>query len=172
MPVPIIIVSRLNEKGDVIGALRTGAVDYIRKPFDAEEVRARVGSILRFHLLDVAQRRSTAQQVVGMLRCLFPEHVVSTIKHGNRLMLEHLDNVVLVGLQLTGFRELCAGLTMVAVVEKINRLYAKIDGVGRSLGFEQLDVRKDTYYAFYVVECGSQADLRPMPTSFLSWERS
>lgn len=159
MPLPIIIVSRFNEKADVIGGLRVGAVDYIRKPFDVEEVRARVGSIVRFHMLDLAQRRSIANQVVGMLRSLFPAHVVLAMKHGHRLMLEHLENVVLVGLQLTGFRELCSSLSMLAVVEKINRLYGKIDAIVRSFGFEQLDVSRDTYLAFCAIEC---AFLRPI----------
>lgn len=39
MPVPIIIISRQKETDAVIGGLRTGAVDYIRKPFDGDEVR-------------------------------------------------------------------------------------------------------------------------------------
>jgi hypothetical protein len=62
LPVPVIMISRRADTGAVIGGLRTGAIDYIRKPFDSEEVIARVGTILRFHMLDLKQRRSTAKQ--------------------------------------------------------------------------------------------------------------
>lgn len=64
MPVPIIIVSQRKETKDVIGGLRRGAVDYIRKPFEAEEVLARLGTILRFHMMDLQQRRASAKQVL------------------------------------------------------------------------------------------------------------
>lgn len=63
MPVPIIIVSQRKELKDIIGGLRRGAVDYIRKPFESEEVLARLGTILRFHMMDLQQRRASAKQV-------------------------------------------------------------------------------------------------------------
>lgn len=62
-PVPIIMISNRADSSAVIGGLRTGAIDYIRKPFDSAEVCARVGTTLRFHTLDLKQRRSTAKQV-------------------------------------------------------------------------------------------------------------
>ena len=63
LPVPVIMISRRADTGAVIGGLKKGAVDYIRKPFDSEEVIARVSSVLRFHTLDLRQRRATARQV-------------------------------------------------------------------------------------------------------------
>lgn len=112
-----------------------------------------MGTILRFHMLDLQQRRSTAKQVVEMLQALFPAHVVAAIKHGHRLLLENLENVVVIAFQLTGFKEMCSALPMLAVVERMNRLYGKMDAAVRAAGFEQLDVSKDTYYAFAIVEC-------------------
>ncbi|UVI33422.1 response regulator transcription factor [Paenibacillus spongiae] len=49
-PVPVIIISAKLEQQAKIDALRTGADDYITKPFDIEEVSARIDSHLRrFH---------------------------------------------------------------------------------------------------------------------------
>ncbi len=45
--VPVIIISAKLEKQVKIDALRTGADDYIAKPFDNEEVSARIDSCLR-----------------------------------------------------------------------------------------------------------------------------
>ncbi|HOX31179.1 MAG TPA: diguanylate cyclase [Spirochaetales bacterium] len=44
---PVIMVTAMTEAQDVSAALEAGAFDYIRKPFEAIEVRARVRSALR-----------------------------------------------------------------------------------------------------------------------------
>jgi len=46
-PVPIIVISGLGRSANRVRALRKGADDYITKPFDTEEVRARVTAVLR-----------------------------------------------------------------------------------------------------------------------------
>lgn len=45
--VPVIIVSAKGEAQTKVNTLRTGADDYITKPFDVEEVSARIDSLLR-----------------------------------------------------------------------------------------------------------------------------
>lgn len=49
---PVIILSALNDTANVIKALDLGAIDYLKKPFDLNELLARVRSV---------QRRSLAQ---------------------------------------------------------------------------------------------------------------
>ncbi len=44
--IPIIFISALNDTNDIVKALNIGGVDYITKPFQAEEVRARVNTQL------------------------------------------------------------------------------------------------------------------------------
>ncbi len=46
-PIPVIIISAKNEKETKIETLRTGADDFITKPFDVDEVAARIDSLLR-----------------------------------------------------------------------------------------------------------------------------
>lgn len=47
IPVPVMIISAKGEQQTKIDALRTGADDYITKPFDIEEVSTRIDSHLR-----------------------------------------------------------------------------------------------------------------------------
>lgn len=47
MPVPIIVVSARAEPDDKVTALDLGAVDYVTKPFDGAELRARLRAALR-----------------------------------------------------------------------------------------------------------------------------
>lgn len=46
---PVIVISARGELRSKVEALRLGADDYMTKPFDLEEVSARVGSVLRRH---------------------------------------------------------------------------------------------------------------------------
>ena len=52
--VPVIFLSALNETQDKVSAFRSGAVDYISKPFQFEEVQARVATHLQLHNLQRA----------------------------------------------------------------------------------------------------------------------
>ncbi len=49
--IPVIFLSVLNETQDKVKAFRSGAVDYISKPFQFEEVHARVETHLKLHEL-------------------------------------------------------------------------------------------------------------------------
>jgi two-component system sensor histidine kinase/response regulator len=52
--IPVIFLSALNETEDKVRGFRSGAVDYISKPFQIEEVHARVETHLKLHDLQQA----------------------------------------------------------------------------------------------------------------------
>jgi two-component system, sensor histidine kinase and response regulator len=52
--IPVIFLSALNDTQDKVKAFRSGAVDYISKPFNFEEVHARVETHLKLHELQRA----------------------------------------------------------------------------------------------------------------------
>jgi len=52
--IPVIFLSALNDTADKVRALQAGAVDYISKPFQFEEVHARVETHLKLHQLQRA----------------------------------------------------------------------------------------------------------------------
>lgn len=45
--VPVVMLTSKSQEGDVVRALESGATDYIIKPFQADELLARVKSILK-----------------------------------------------------------------------------------------------------------------------------
>ncbi len=55
--IPVIFLSALNETQDKIKAFRSGGVDYISKPFQFDEVHARVETHLKLHHLQQALKR-------------------------------------------------------------------------------------------------------------------
>jgi two-component sensor histidine kinase len=56
-PIPVIFLIALTESRDKVRAFRSGAVDYISKPFQFEEVHARVRTHLKLHHLQRALTR-------------------------------------------------------------------------------------------------------------------
>ena len=58
--IPVIFLSALNETQDKVKALQSGAVDYISKPFQFEEVHARVETHLKLHDLQRALKLPSA----------------------------------------------------------------------------------------------------------------
>jgi phosphoserine phosphatase RsbU/P len=79
--IPIIFLSALDETADKVRGLRLGAVDYVAKPFQPEEVIARVNTHLTIHRLgrEVQKQRDELEhelRVVSQLqRNLLPEHL-------------------------------------------------------------------------------------------------
>jgi len=51
--IPVIFISALNDTKDIVKALQVGGVDFITKPFQAEEISARVKTHLKLHLQSV-----------------------------------------------------------------------------------------------------------------------
>lgn len=59
--IPVIFLSALSEVGDKVKAFMVGGVDYITKPFQFEEVHARVTTHLTLHQLRQALRRQNEE---------------------------------------------------------------------------------------------------------------
>ena len=68
--VPVIFLSALNQTEDKIKAFRSGGVDYITKPFQVEEVQARVETHLELQRARRAERDLLEQTLNGAIRTL------------------------------------------------------------------------------------------------------
>ena len=49
LPIPVIFLTALDAPHQIVSGLDAGAVDYVTKPYDAEELRARIRRQLRRH---------------------------------------------------------------------------------------------------------------------------
>jgi CheY-like chemotaxis protein len=68
--VPVLFLSALNETQDKLKAFRAGGVDYIAKPFQLEEVRARVETQLELHRARQAERQLLETTLSGAVKAL------------------------------------------------------------------------------------------------------
>jgi CheY-like chemotaxis protein len=67
--IPVIFLSALNEINDKVKAFRSGAVDYISKPFQFEEVHARVKTHLKLHALQQASKLQNERLEEAVAAC-------------------------------------------------------------------------------------------------------
>ena len=98
-PIPVIFISALNETMDKVKAFSLGGVDYVTKPFQFEEVHARVETHLKLRLLqkELERRNQQLQENYDRLRDLetLRDNLVHMIIHDLRsplgLMAGYLD---------------------------------------------------------------------------------
>jgi CheY-like chemotaxis protein len=69
-PIPVLFLSALNETRDKVNAFRSGGVDYITKPFQVEEVRARVETHLELHRARQVERDLLERTLNGAVKTL------------------------------------------------------------------------------------------------------
>jgi two-component system sensor histidine kinase/response regulator len=59
--IPVIFISALNNSTDIVKALTSGGVDYISKPFHAEEVLARVKTHLQLYMQSIVLKQQSIE---------------------------------------------------------------------------------------------------------------
>jgi len=65
--IPVIVLSGATEAAEKVRAFDLGAMDYVCKPFDVHELRARISSALRIHrLMEMLSRRAQIDGLTGL----------------------------------------------------------------------------------------------------------
>lgn len=84
---PVIIVSGSGRTDDKVRAFELGAIDFVTKPFDAAELRARIHSALRLmRLLRLLEQRAQIDGLTGLWnRTYFNERLASEINSATRM---------------------------------------------------------------------------------------
>lgn len=77
---PILMLTSNEDSADVVEAFESGADDYVRKPHQPSELRARVGALLRSHQLLL--RAETAERAVRSLLGQLPDAVLVVDRSG------------------------------------------------------------------------------------------
>lgn len=99
---PIIFITALNDRENIVEGFRAGAVDYITKPFHSEEVRVRVRHHLRLHRLscDLNEKNTLLQH-----RMIELEQTLQRLAHETQLREQTEQNLQTVGDRLNIFSE-------------------------------------------------------------------
>tara|TARA_E500000318_G_scaffold14854_2_gene14691 strand:+ start:86572 stop:87534 length:963 start_codon:yes stop_codon:yes gene_type:complete len=95
--IPVIVLSGMNSSQDKVAAFDLGAIDFVTKPFELTELRARVRSSLRMsELLRMLAQKAHIDGLSGLYnRQYFDEKLSSefnrTLRHGQSLSIAMID---------------------------------------------------------------------------------
>jgi CheY-like chemotaxis protein len=81
-PIPILILTIVDNRENLIAGLEAGAQDYITKPFFLPELKARVTAALRFKLL-CDELLSIKERVIRREHVKIIQELTSTMQHSN-----------------------------------------------------------------------------------------
>jgi len=82
--IPIIMITALERKEDIIKGLEAGATDYITKPFFLPELKARLNAVLRL--------KNIYDELIAMREQLIKDQMLNTIKTTTSIIQETIDD--------------------------------------------------------------------------------
>jgi DNA-binding response OmpR family regulator len=82
--IPIIMVTALEKKEDIIKGLEAGATDYITKPFFLPELKARLKALLRL--------KNIHDELISMREQLIKDEMLNTIKNITSIIQDTIDD--------------------------------------------------------------------------------
>ncbi len=144
--IPVIFISALNQLEDKVNGFRAGAVDYVSKPFQQEEVVARVGTHLRLRqaLRGVEREREKSER---LLESLLPAPVASELKETGASEPRLFKDVSVLFTDLVDFTRVSAGLSPRQLIGELNDIVAGFDGIIHDHGCERIKTIGDAYFA-------------------------
>jgi class 3 adenylate cyclase len=145
-PIPVIFISALNQIEDKVKGFTAGAVDYVSKPFQKEEVIARVGThlSLRQALRNVEIEREKSEK---LLLNILPESVARELKDTGASIPQRFDNVTFFFSDFVGFTGMSAEVEPEELIEQLNELFTEFDNIMERNGCERIKTIGDAYLA-------------------------
>jgi len=144
--IPVIFLSALNQIEDKVKGFTSGAVDYISKPFQKEEVIARVTTHIN---LREAKRQieSERQKSETLLHTILPKKVAEELKEKGTSEPESFPDVSVFFSDFVNFTRNSNALTPKELINQLNTMYSAFDDIMESNGCERIKTIGDAYMA-------------------------
>jgi len=144
--IPVIFISALNQIEDKVRGFKAGAVDYVSKPFQKEEVIARVGT----HLSLRAARRAVEverEKADRLLLSILPAPVARELKDTGRSTPQSFPAVTVLFSDLVDFTRKSRDLDPETLLSELNDLFTGFDRIVERNGCERIKTIGDAYFA-------------------------
>jgi len=144
--IPVIFISALNQIEDKVEGFSSGAVDYVSKPFQKEEVVARVGTHLRLRqALREAEREREKSDT--LLAALLPSGIAAELKERGVSEPRSFADASVLFSDLVDFTGQSARLTPAVLIAELNEMVGAFDGIVARNGCERIKTIGDAYLA-------------------------
>lgn len=156
---PVLVITA--QPGHKLRALSAGAKDFVTKPFDLAEVLARVYNMLEIRLLHVESKRLYRQVLMEqkvaerLLRNVLPDAIVRRLKGRaevasdsfTEMIADSFSEVTVLFADIVGFTRFSEGRGAEALVDVLNDIFTRFDGIADRHGLEKIKTIGDAYMA-------------------------
>ena len=143
--IPVIFISALDDVWDKVKAFKVGGVDYITKPFQGEEVLARVENQLKIQALQKALRKEQ-QKSEKLLLNILPEAIVEELKENNSSTPMQYEEATFLFADIAKFTPNSSVMPPADVVELLNQVFSAFDELVSKHGVEKIRTIGDSYF--------------------------
>ncbi len=172
--IPVIFMSALTDTMDKVKGFKLGAVDYITKPFQQEEVLARVKIHLRIRELEkslkeqnIQLQKEIAERIQAeeirrkyaedlerereksdkLLLNILPVKVANELKEKGKTKPESFENVTVFFSDLVNFTPISARYNPEFVISELNEMFTDFDDIMSKHYCERIQIVGDAYLA-------------------------
>lgn len=144
--IPVIFISALNQIDDKVRGFQAGAVDYVSKPFQKEEVVARVSTHLKLRLAlrNVEEERRKSEKI---LLTILPKAVAEELKEKGHSEPRHYPDVTILFSDIVGFTEIAATMEPKELLAELDEIFTAFDSIMLSYGCERIKTIGDAYFS-------------------------
>lgn len=144
--IPVIFISALNQIDDKVKGFKAGAVDYVSKPFQKEEVIARVTTHLKLRQIqrDIEAEKEKSDK---LLRNVLPETVARELKETGRSEPQNFSDVSILFTDFVEFTSSSTPLEPRVLIYELNDMFSAFDSIMENNGCERIKTIGDAYLA-------------------------
>lgn len=144
--IPVIFISALNQIEDKIKGFTSGAVDYVSKPFQKEEVIARVTTHLKLRQSqkDIEKEQEKSE---SLLRNVLPQAVAKELKETGKSEPQKFSDVSILFSDFVQFTNQSSKLDPITIIEELNIMFTKFDEIMEENQCERIKTIGDAYLA-------------------------
>ncbi|QEN03958.1 adenylate/guanylate cyclase domain-containing response regulator [Thiospirochaeta perfilievii] len=142
--IPVIFISALNQIEDKVKGFKSGAVDYVSKPFQKEEVIARVTTHLKLRtaLKDIEVEREKSEK---LLQNVLPLSVANELKETGVSLPQNFKDVSVLFSDIVNFTKYSGELDPITLISELNTMFTKFDDIMENNGCERIKTIGDAY---------------------------
>jgi class 3 adenylate cyclase/CheY-like chemotaxis protein len=151
--IPVIMISGFTKSGHVKKALEAGAIDYVRKPIEPEELLARVKTALTLaHTLhelkfQTARLEEEKFKLDRLLKGLLPEEVLTTIKNSGDIAPKRFRNVTVIMADLVDFTVKSQKMSPKRLLDELQTIFTAFDEISEKHNCTRIKTIGDAYMA-------------------------
>ncbi len=143
--IPIIFISALDDVWDKVKAFKVGGIDYITKPFQSEEVLARVENQLKIQALQKALL-GEQQKSEKLLLNILPQAIVEELKENHSSTPTQYESATFLFADIAQFTPNSSLMPPADVVALLNQVFSAFDQLVSLHGVEKIRTIGDSYF--------------------------